>query len=146
MLMFLKGFYKYWIILLFFKFYFIFKLYNIVLVLPNIEMNPPQYTCVSHPKPSSLLPPHTIPLGRPIAPAPSIQYCASNLEYWIILKTYLSGLRKLEAFLPILKCIRWKVKTFPHHPHSPRLCSVGRKSIIIYASFLIRCPTVWSAQ
>ena len=24
------------------KFYFIFKLYNIVLVLPNIEMNPPQ--------------------------------------------------------------------------------------------------------
>ena len=30
----------------FFKFYFIFKLYNIVLVLPNIEMNPPQvYPC-----------------------------------------------------------------------------------------------------
>ena len=28
--------------LIFFKFYFIFKLYNIVLVLPNIEMNPPQ--------------------------------------------------------------------------------------------------------
>ena len=30
----------------FFKFYFIFKLYNIVLVLPYIKMNPPQaYTC-----------------------------------------------------------------------------------------------------
>ena len=28
--------------LFFFKFYFIFKLYNIVLALPNIEMNPPQ--------------------------------------------------------------------------------------------------------
>ena len=27
---------------IFFKFYFIFKLYNIVLVLPNIEMNLPQ--------------------------------------------------------------------------------------------------------
>ena len=28
------------------NFYFIFKLYNIVLVLPNIEMNPPQvYLC-----------------------------------------------------------------------------------------------------
>ena len=26
----------------FFKFYFVFKLYNIVLVLPNIEMNPPR--------------------------------------------------------------------------------------------------------
>ena len=31
---------------LFIYFYFIFKLYNIVLVLPNIEMNPPQvYMC-----------------------------------------------------------------------------------------------------
>ena len=30
----------------FLKFYFIFKLYNIVLILPNIEMNPPQvYMC-----------------------------------------------------------------------------------------------------
>ena len=32
--------------LIFFKFYFIFKLYNIVLVLPYIKMNPPQaYMC-----------------------------------------------------------------------------------------------------
>ena len=32
----------------FLKFYFIFKLYNIVLILPNIKMNPPQaYTTVS---------------------------------------------------------------------------------------------------
>ena len=32
--------------LFFFKFYFILKFYNIVLVLPNIEMNPPQvYLC-----------------------------------------------------------------------------------------------------
>ena len=40
---------------IFFKFYFIFKLYNIVLVLPNIEMNPAQvYMC----SPSwTLLPP-----------------------------------------------------------------------------------------
>ena len=39
-----------------------------------------RYTCVPHPEPSPLLPPHTIPLGRPSAPAPSIQYCASNLD------------------------------------------------------------------
>ena len=33
----------------FLKFYFIFKLYNIVLVLPNIEMNPPQvYMCFKY--------------------------------------------------------------------------------------------------
>ena len=60
----------------------IFKLYNIVLVLPNVEMNPPQvYMC----SPSwTLLPPHTIPLGDPSAPAPSIQYRASNLDWRLV--------------------------------------------------------------
>ena len=43
-----------------------------------------RYTCVPHPEPSSLLPPRTIPLGRPSAPAPSIQYRASNLDWWLI--------------------------------------------------------------
>ena len=35
-------------------------------------------------EPSSLLPPHSIPLGRPSAPAPSIQYRASNLVWQLI--------------------------------------------------------------
>ena len=39
-----------------------------------------RYTCVPHTEPSSLLPPHTIPLGRPSALAPSIQYRASNSQ------------------------------------------------------------------
>ena len=39
-----------------------------------------RYTCAPHPEPTSLLPPHTIPLGRPSAPAPSIQYRTSNLD------------------------------------------------------------------
>ena len=43
-----------------------------------------RYTCVPHPEPSSLLPPHTIPLGHPSTPAPSIQYCASNLDWRLI--------------------------------------------------------------
>ena len=63
------------------NFYFIFKLYNIVLVLPNIEMNLPQV----YPRSPSwtLLPPPspTFPLGRPSTPAPSIQYHASNLDW-----------------------------------------------------------------
>ena len=67
-----------------FFFYFIFKLYNIVLVLPNIEMNPPQV----YPRSPSwtLLPPPspTLPLGRPSAPAPSIQYRASNLDWRLV--------------------------------------------------------------
>ena len=68
--------------LFFFKFYFIFKLYIIALVLPNIKMNPPQvYMCSP---PWTLLPPHTISLGRPSALAPSIQYCASNLDWQLV--------------------------------------------------------------
>ena len=45
-------------------------------------MNPPQvYMC----SPSrTLLPPHTIPLGRRSARAPSIQYRASNLDWQLI--------------------------------------------------------------
>ena len=41
-----------------------------------------RYTCVSHPEPSSLLPLHTIPLGLPSAPAPSIQYTKISSK-WI---------------------------------------------------------------
>ena len=45
----------------FFKFYFIFKLYNIVLVLPNIEMNLPQvYMC--SPSWTLLPPPSSLPI------------------------------------------------------------------------------------
>ena len=40
-----------------------------------------RYTCVPNPEPSSLLPPPTIPLGHPSAPAPSIQYRALNLDW-----------------------------------------------------------------
>ena len=43
-----------------------------------------RYTCVPHPEPSSLLPPHTIPQGHPSVPAPSIQYGALNLDWWLI--------------------------------------------------------------
>ena len=43
-----------------------------------------RYTCVPHPDPSSLLPPRTLPLGRPSAPAPSIQYRASNLDWRLV--------------------------------------------------------------
>jgi len=43
-----------------------------------------RYTSVPHPEPSSFLPPCTIPLGHPSAPAPSIQYCTSNLDWRLI--------------------------------------------------------------
>ena len=40
-----------------------------------------RYTCVPHPEPPSHLPPRTILLGHPSAPAPSILYHASNLDW-----------------------------------------------------------------
>ena len=43
-----------------------------------------RYTCVPHPEPPSLLPPCTIPLGRLSAPAPSIQYHVSKLDWLFI--------------------------------------------------------------
>ena len=43
-----------------------------------------RYTHIPHTEPSSLLPPRTIPLGRPSAPAPSIQYHASNLDWQLV--------------------------------------------------------------
>ena len=41
-------------------------------------------TCVHHPEPPSHLPPRTIPLGCPSAPAPSIQYHALNLDWRLV--------------------------------------------------------------
>ena len=100
------------LVFFFFKFYFIFKLYNIVLVLPNIEMNPPQvYMC----SPSwTLLPPHTIPLGRPSAPAPSIQYPASNLDWQLV--SYM--------ILYMFQCHSPKSSHPLPLPQSPKDCSI----------------------
>ena len=61
-------------------FFFFFLIYNILLVLPNINMQPPWvYTC-SYPETPSHRPPHTIPMGHPSAPAPSLLYPALNLD------------------------------------------------------------------
>ena len=42
------------------------------------------WTRVPNPEPPSHLPPHTITLGHPSAPAPSFLYPASNLDWWFI--------------------------------------------------------------
>ena len=43
-----------------------------------------RYTRVPHPEPLTLLPPRTIPLGHLNAPASSIQYHASNLDWRLV--------------------------------------------------------------
>ena len=70
--------------------------------------------CVPYPEPPFHLPPRTIPLGHLIAPAPSIQYHASNLDWWfvsyLILYMFQSHSPKSSHLLPL--------------PQSPKDCSV----------------------
>ena len=79
-------------IILFFYFYFIFLLlikifFNFIILYWFCHISKwilHRYICVPHPESSSLLPPHTIPLGHPSTPAPSIQYRASNLDWRLL--------------------------------------------------------------
>ena len=64
-----------------FNFYFYFiLLYNTVLVLPYIDMNPPRVYMSSQTWTPSHLPPRIISMDHPLAPAPSILYPASNID------------------------------------------------------------------
>ena len=67
-----------------------------------------------HPKPSSLLPPCTIPLGRPSAPAPSIRYRALNLDWQLV--SYM--------ILYIFQCHSPKSSHSLPLPQSPKDCSI----------------------
>ena len=63
-----------------------------------------RYTCVPHPEPSSLLPPHTIPLGRPSAPpqASSIMHrtwTGDSFHIWYY--TYFNAILPTQLFLNI---------------------------------------------
>ena len=70
-------------------------------------------TCVPHPEPPSHLPPQTIPLGHPSAPAPSFLYPALNLDWrfvsYMILYMFQCHSPKSSHPLPL--------------PQSPKDCS-----------------------
>ena len=72
------------------------------------------YARVPHPEPPSHLPPRTIPLGRLSAPAPSILYPASNLDWWFI--SYM--------ILYMFQC-HSPISSHPRPlPQSPKDCSI----------------------
>ena len=72
-----------------------------------------RYTRVPHPEPTSLLRSCTIPLGHPSVPAPSIQYHASNMDWWFI-----------SYILYMFQCHTLKSShPFPL-PQSPKACSI----------------------
>ena len=97
----------------FFQILFYFLLYNIVLVLPYINMNLHGCTRVPNPETPSHLLPHTIPLGHLSAPAPSILYHASNLDWRFIshMIIYMFQCYSLKSFHPRFL------------PQSPKVCS-----------------------
>ena len=73
-----------------------------------------RYTRVPDPEPSSLLLPCTIPLGRPSALAPSIQYHALNLDWRFV--SYM--------ILYMFQCLSPK-SSYPHPLlQSPKDCSI----------------------
>ena len=69
----------------FFLLYFIFfpfiLIYNTVLVLPYIDMNPPRVYMRSQTWTPTHLPPHNVSLGHHRAPAPSMLYPASDIDW-----------------------------------------------------------------
>ena len=71
------------------------------------------YTCVPHAEPPSHLPPCTIPLGHPSAPAPSILYHASNLDW-----------RFISYMLYMFQCHSPKSSHPLPRPQSPKYCSI----------------------
>ena len=71
-------------------------------------------TRVPNSEPPSHLCPHTIPLGHPSVPAPSILYPASNLDWWFI--SYM--------ILYMFPCHSSKSSHSLPLPQSPKYCSI----------------------
>ena len=89
------GFLFHFLLFFNFNFYFI-LLYNTVLVLPYIDTNPPRVYMSS--QSWTPFPPHIISLDHPHAPAPSILYPASNIDWRFVSFSYLfSSLSVLGA-------------------------------------------------
>ena len=101
----------------FFNLFFIFIFFNFTILYWFCHISKlicHRYTCVPHPEPSSFLPPHTITLGRPSAPAPSIQYRASKLDWRLVsyMILYMFQCHSPKSFHPLPL------------PQSPSDCSI----------------------
>ena len=111
----LKGFLLFFFLKLLFIYFILFFNFTILYWFCHIsKWIRHRYTFVPHPEPSSLLPPHTIPLGHPNAPAPSIQYCALNLDWRLI--SYM--------ILYMFQCHSPKSSHPIPLPQSPKGCSI----------------------
>ena len=112
----LRLFCKWYIFFYFLKFILIGGelLYNIVVVLPSIDMNQPWVYMCPHLDPPSHLPPHPIRQGHPTAPALSTLSHACNLDWWSV----------SHMIIYMFQCcsLRWSHPRLL--PQSPKDCSV----------------------
>ena len=76
-------------------------------------------TRVPHPEPPSHLPSHPIPLGNSSAPAPSILYHASKLDWWFI----------SHMILYMFQCHSPKSSHPLPLPQSPKDCSILKEDL-----------------
>ena len=89
-------------------------LYNIVMVLPYINMNQSQVHISTHPEPPSKLPPHPIPLVCPRASPLSALLHAWNLHWSSILHMVIYMFQSYSL-----------ISSQPHLlPHSRKVCSL----------------------
>ena len=119
------------------------------MVLPYIDMNPPWVYMCPHPETPSHLPPHTIPLGHPSAPALNILYQALNLDWWNI----------SHVIIYMFQChspISSHLHPLPQSPkdYSIHLClfcclayrvivTIFLNSIYVYVSIMYWCFSFW---
>ena len=89
-------------------------LYNTVLVLPYIDMNQPRVYMSFNPEPPSHLLPHIISLDHPRAPAPSILYPVSNIDWQFLSYT----------IVYMFQCHSPKSSHPLPLPQSPKVCSI----------------------
>jgi len=108
-------FFVFWLGLCFLIYYYYYYFYFTILYWFCLTSTCIHHGCthVPHPEPPSDIPPRTIPLGHPSAPAPSILYPASNLDW-----------RFVSYILYMFQCHSPKSSHPLPLPQSPKDCSI----------------------
>ena len=118
-----------------FYFYFI-LLYNTVVVLPYIDMNPPQVYMSS--QTWTPLPPHIISLDHPHAPAPSILYPASDIDWQFVsyMIVHMFQCHSPKSSHPLPLPLSPKV----HYTHLCHFCCLAHRVVIaIFLNSIYMC-------